>query len=165
MEEMKNCLTCEYWECSAFGPECTPCKYTDDGMTGWKPANKEKEKEVKKEVKKALSEYTVEEIEAELKRRQEQMSEDIKRIAWIDHFVVGDYYKISIAAAPDKFVIIRADKKVLPAHSDDPYVECTNVYDNHMCWISKPFIHAKTFMTSKYTVEHLVTGYSSEGKM
>lgn len=162
MKAIKNCLTCKYWECSVFGPECTPCTYTETGMTGWKPRGKEEKKE---EVKKALSDYTVEEIEAELKRRQEQMSEGIKRIAWIDKFVIGDYYKISIAANPNTFVIVRADKKVLPAHDDDPYVECTNVYDNHMCWISIPFIHANAFMDTKYTVEHLVTGYASEGKM
>lgn len=164
MEEFKNCITCKYWECSAFGPECTPCTYTETGMTGWKPRGKEEKKE---EVKKALSDYTVEEIEAELKRRQEEMSDSFKMIAWIDSFVVGDYYKITLTASPNAFVIVRADKKVFPSETDRPYVECTNVYDHHMCWISKPFIDAGWYIESKrnYTVEHLITGYATEEKM
>lgn len=155
IEEFKNCLTCKYWEYDACGPECLPCRFTTNGMTGWTPV--EKEEKTVKEHEKTLSEYSIEDLKAEIEKRES----DEEKKKWIDGFVMGDYYKVTLGGAPDRFAIIRADKVTI-LFGEEYCILCTNVYDHGMGWINTPFIRSDFKTTTKYIVEHLNCGYKAE---
>lgn len=159
--EEQGCGTCKYKNCDVFGPECKPCKYVDGHMTNWTPVDNKKEE--KKD--KPLSEYTVEELEVELrKRREEQIEEARKKAAdearkWLESFIIGDYYKISLKdSKSDRFVIVRAEKLVKLDHEDIGHLSCVNVYDHGMGWIRQPAIGSFFKTGTKYVVEHIVEG-------
>ena len=150
MKEIKNCTTCEYRTNSAFGPECGPCKYRDNGtMTGWVPAKE----------KKTLDEYSIEDLKAEIEKREREEEKKKEEAAnkWLETFVIGDYYKITLKDSPKRFVIVRAEHLVKLA-ADEQYLSCSNVYDHGMGWIRLPSISPHFKTTTRYIVEHIIEG-------
>lgn len=147
MKEIKNCATCEYRANNAFSPECRPCKYRDDGsMTGWVSPKK-----------KTLDEYSIEDLKAEIEKREREEEKREEAKNWLDTFIIGDYYKVTLKASPKRFVILRAEK-VVTIDSDEKYLSCVNIYDHGMGWIRQPSIcpHFKT--ATRYIVEHIIEG-------
>lgn len=156
---MNNCLTCKYWEFDVLGHECRPCKYTNDGMTGWVAADKDKEEKTVKEQEKTLSEYSIEELKTEIEKRERDAEKKKEEEAknWLDTFIIGDYYKITLKDSPKRFIIVRAEK-VVTNDRDIKFLSCVNVYDHGMGWIRIPAISPHFKTTTRYIVEHIIEG-------
>lgn len=161
--EEKGCDSCKYKDYDVFSPECKACKRTPDNhMSNWTPADDKKEEEKKD---KPISEYTIAELEIELSKRKLEAAEaEKKKVAdeakkWLESFIIGDYYKISLKdSKDDRFVIIRAEKLVKLDHEDIGHLSCVNVYDHGMGWIRQPAIGTFFKTGKRYIVEHIVEG-------
>lgn len=158
--EVHNCTTCKYQHDDVFGPVCKPCKCVDGQMTNWTPVDEKTEEKTDK----PLSEYTVEELKAELDRRREEQIEEARKKAfeekkaWIESFVMGDYYKVSLKNDNETFVIVRAERHLKYGDNEIGHISCVNVYDHGMGWIRQPAIGSFVKTGTKYVVEHIVEG-------
>lgn len=160
-QEVHNCTTCKYKHDDVFGPVCKPCKSVNGQMTNWAPADDKEEEKTDK----ALSEYTMAELEIELSKRKLEAAAEEKRLMeeeakkWLESFVIGDYYKISLKDTKDtRFVIVRVEKLVKLDHEDIGHLSCVNVYDHGMGWIRQPAIRTFFKTGRRYVVEHVIEG-------